>query len=108
VVRLKHRARPAREAKPVQIDEDYQREVDASTEKLQRRYEAAERRAAKAAAQLAEAERKRANAAELTRLRAEWEAREAELAELARLMTNPPGGGVIHRGTKGWRKVPRG
>lgn len=107
MARIPHRARPPREPKPVELSEEYQREVDASTEKLARRYAEAERRAARAAERLAEAERKKRSKQELAELRAEVERREAELAELARLMTSTAAGGLIHRGTKGYRKVPR-
>lgn len=105
-MRITHRVRPPRDPKPVEVSEAYQREVDASTDRLVRRYREIEKRAEKARQQLDRAKQQKRQAAEVGRLEREVTARLAELAELERLMTASPAG-AAHRGTEGWTKVPR-
>lgn len=88
--------------KPVEISERYQREIDRSTERLERRYRQAEKRAADARRKL-----DRATAAagtrhkerQLAQLRAELEIREAELEEIRRLMNHPTAGRKVRHRT---------
>lgn len=110
-MRIKHKVRAPRHPKPPEISVKYQAEVDRSTDKLRRRYERAQK-----AVEVAQFRRDRAalivgqaklRAERLANAEAALTARMAELAEIERLMTTPPAGGLRHRGTAGWTKVPR-
>lgn len=94
---------PWYQPRPVELSEEYQREVDRSTEKLERRYARAQKRAVQAEARLARA-KKQANAAsrkrQIAQLEAELELRRMELDEIRQLMNRPTTGGghkVMHR-----------
>lgn len=111
MARIAHKTRAPREPKPVVIDEAYQREVDRSTEKLQRRYERA-----KKAAEAARFRRDRValivgsnklRAQRLADAEAALIARLDELEAIERLMKANPGASLTHRGREGWTKVPR-
>lgn len=110
-MRIKHKVHLPREAKPALVDESYQRQIDRSTEKLQRRYERA-----KKATEAARFRRDRIalivgndklRARRLADAQAALTARLAELDELERLMQANPGASLTHRGREGWTKVPR-
>ncbi len=102
-MRITHRVRLPREPKPVEITPEYQTEVDRSTEKLERRY-----RLAQKAVEAARIRRDRAaRGKQLAEAEAALQARITELAELERMMTSSPAG-AQHRGTKSFRKLPRG
>lgn len=79
----------------------YEREVQKSTAKLEKRYRAAQRALADAEKRHATASRAKVKPkpSELKRLSAEVERRRQELLELERIMTSFRGGGVHHRGT---------
>lgn len=109
-MRIAHKVRPSREPKPVEIPPKYQAEVDRSTEKLERRYELAQKaverarfRRERAALIVGHAKLRRKRLAEAE---AALEARLAELADLERMMTSSPAS-ARHRGTKSYAKVPR-
>jgi hypothetical protein len=101
--RSRHRPGPPPWANPppVALSPAYEREVQESTRRLERRYQQARRRADRAEARLAQAHGHRARA----RLQAEVELRRAELAELERMMQAAPAG-TQHRGTRSYRPVP--
>lgn len=110
-MRITHKVRPPRDPQPPEITPEYQAEVDRSTEKLERRYllaqkavEKARFRRERAALIVGHAKLRRKRLAEAE---AALVARMAELDEIARLMTSTPAGGLRHRGTDGWTKVPR-
>lgn len=105
-MRITHKARAAREPKPVEVSEAYQREVDRSTDKLGREYAKARKRANVAQARYQRAQFEQAKVQQLSSLRAEWLRRVDELRELELLMTQSPAG-AAHRGTEGWTKLPR-
>lgn len=97
------------------LDPDYEREVEASTMKLEVAYEKARRRAEAAEKRIARAAHKMENA-KVRRSRetarkehmaalAEYEDRLKELQELQALMTYTPAGSA-NRGTKSYRHVP--
>jgi hypothetical protein len=104
-VRIRHKTHLPKEAKPVELDPEYQAEVDRSTTKLMQRYQAAQRSAERAQEKLQIARARRARKAELRELEQAVQARLAELAALERMMTSSPAG-TRSRGTEGWRKVP--
>ena len=97
------------------IDEDYQIEVDRTTERLERefnserlRLESAERRHARIANSVKADKTRRAREHHDRDIRAAWalvEERRQELGRLAALMTSSPQS-ATHRGTKSHRKVP--
>lgn len=97
------------------LDPDYEREVEASTmklevayEKAKRRAEAAEKRISRAAHKMEHAKVKRSRETarkEHIAALAEYEARLKELEELQALMTSTPAGSS-NRGTKSYRHVP--
>lgn len=108
--RIKHRVHIARDTKPPEITPEYQAEVDRSTEKLERRYQLAQKavekakfRRERAALIVGHAKLRRQRLAEAE---AALEARLAELADLERMMTTSPAS-ARHRGTKSYAKVPR-
>lgn len=105
-MRITHKVRAAREPKPVEVGEAYQREVDRSTDKLGREYAKAWKRADAAEGRYRRAQAQQTKAHQLVSLRAEWLRRADELRELELLMTQSPAG-AAHRGVEGWTKVPR-
>lgn len=110
-MRISHKVRLPRDPKPVVIDEAYQREVDRSTDKLQRRYERVKKSAEAARFRRDRAAlivgNKKVAAQRLAEAEAALAGRLAELDELERLMRENPYASLAHRGTKGWTKVPR-
>lgn len=108
--RSRHRAAPVpwTVARPVVLDDAYEREVQRSTEKLERAYRRAERRAQQAEARLAKAKRdpkvsrKRHVIADLE---AAVQARRDELEEYRRMMVSVPAS-AVHRGRDSFRPVP--
>lgn len=88
---------------PVVLSEAYEREVERSTEKLERQYARAQKRADQAEARLARAKAvpaARAKKHQIALLEQEVELRRAELEEFRRLMnhaTRSPGRGAMHR-----------
>lgn len=106
-MKIKHKVRvPVAPSGGDYVDDDYQREVDRSTNALEAAYRRAERRLEKA---LAKAESvdpsgksKKKSAVELWAL---VELRRSELNGLLRQMQSSPQSST-HRGTSGWRSVP--
>lgn len=88
---------------PVVLTESYEREVERSTEKLERQYARAQKRVEQAETRLARAKAvpaARAKKHQLALLEQEVELRRAELEEFRRLMNHPtssPGRGAMHR-----------
>ena len=84
-----------------ELTEAYQREVDRSTEKLERDYARAEKRVQQAEGRLARAkdsQKEKVKTNLLAQLQAEVEIRRAELEEIRRLMNHSTAGrGVMHR-----------
>lgn len=110
-MRIKHKVHFSREARPVEITASYQAEVDRHTDKLQRRYERAQKavdsarfRRDRAAAIVGQ---KTLRATRLAEAEAALTARIQELEELERLMQANPYASLTHRGREGWTKVPR-
>lgn len=117
--RSRHRVAPVPWAapKPAELDEAYEREVQRSTEKLERLYRRALKRVEQAEAKLAAA-RERIQAAKprrrpapkqhaLVELELELETRRAELEEFRRMMISVPAS-AAHRGVRSFRPVPVG
>lgn len=107
-MKIKHRV-PVAKPKSDPISEDYQAEVDRATAKLEKQYEAAQRRL-EAAIRKAEAAQGRAKGKGKSKSEIElWalvELRRKELAQIAALM-HPSGAGVKHRGRASFTPVPR-
>lgn len=82
------------------VDGRYQREVDAATNRLERRYRRAVQAREKAQQRLSVAAASNAKVSCLTELRRQLEIREYELAEIEKLMQ--PG----NRARVAWRPVP--
>lgn len=108
-MRIAHKVRPPRNPKPVEIDSEYQAQVDRSTEKLEQAYlkaqravQAAERRLERAR----ELRQQRERAKAVREAEATLAQRLEELAEYERMMTSTPAS-LKHRGRGGWKKVPR-
>jgi DNA repair exonuclease SbcCD ATPase subunit len=92
---------------PVEVDEDYERQVEESTRRLQQQYHEAQRRARRAEQRLSEAQakRQRPSKAILTRLETELQLRREELAEYERMMQSTAASSV-HRGVRSFQPVP--
>lgn len=92
---------------PAVLDERYQRQVDRSTEKLERQYAQAAKRLRQAEARLArvQATSPAPKRHELARLEAVIQIRRDELEELRRMMVSVPASST-HRGTESFRPVP--
>lgn len=110
MARIKHKVHLSREPGPVEISDDYQAEVDRSTQRLERRYERA-KKAVEAARFRQERARlmvgqRQLRTHRLAEAEAALSARLAELEEIERLMTESPAS-ATHRGREGWTKVPR-
>lgn len=108
--RSRHRATPVPWATPtpVALDDDYARQVQRSTDKLERAYARAQKRVEQAEARLAKArrdEQTRRKAHVLAQLEAAVQARRDELEEYRRMMVGVPAS-AAHRGTKSFRPVP--
>lgn len=94
--------------RPVVLDVRYEREVQRSTEKLERAYARAEKRAQQAEQRLERAKanpRHRAKQHLIATLEAELQVRRDELEEYRRMMVAVPAS-AEHRGTKSYRPVP--
>lgn len=110
--RSRHRAAPVPWAQhaPVVLDDAYEREVQRSTDKLERAYARAQKRVTQAEGRLAKAqreERTRRKAHVLAQLEAALQARRNELEEYRRMMVGVPAS-AAHRGTRSFRPVPVG
>lgn len=108
--RSRHRAGPVPWARvtPVVLDEEYQRQVDRSTSKLERQYVRAQKRVEQAEGRLQRAKQdthRKVKATLLAQLEAELQARRDELEEYRRMMVGVPAS-AAHRGTKSFRPVP--
>lgn len=106
----RHRAAlpPWHEPRPVILDEAYARQVERSTERLQRDYARAEKRLRQAQERLDRARtspRHNVKRQLLAQLEAVLETRREELEEYRRMMTSSPAGSE-HRGTSSFRPVP--
>lgn len=93
---------------PVEVDEDYERQVGESTRRLEQQYRVAQQRAQRAQQRLAEAQakRQRPSKAILARLEAELQVRREELAEYERMMQSTAASSA-HRGVRSFQPVPR-
>jgi DNA repair exonuclease SbcCD ATPase subunit len=110
--RSRHRAAPVPWAapKPAELDESYEREVQRSTEKLERLHRRALKRVEQAEARLAKAKapaprRPPPKRHVLAELEAHLAERRAELEELRRMMVSVPAS-AAHRGRDSYRPVP--
>lgn len=94
--------------KPVVLTVEYEREVQRSTEKLERQYVRAQKRAEQAERRLERARndpRTRSKKHQIAQLVAEVELRRLELEEYHRMMVSSPAS-ATHRGRKSFRPVP--
>lgn len=94
--------------RPVVLTDTYEREVERSTEKLEREYARAEKRVQQAEARLGRAQRDTKTKTKrhlLAELEAQLQIRRDELEEFRRMMVSVPAS-AEHRGTKGFRPVP--
>lgn len=92
------------------VDEDYQRQVDRTTDKSERVYAAALKRVQAAEQRLAKVTSIKSpvtRARETKAARASLEARRQDLIALQALMTQTPAGSQ-HRGVDSYRAVPKG
>ena len=90
------------------LDERYEREVQRSTEKLERLYARAEKRARRAEERLNRAQQDPKHQTKrhlIAQLEAEVELRRVELEEYRRMMVTVPAS-AEHRGRKSFRPVP--
>ena len=95
-------------SRPVVLDEDYQREVDRCTEKLERQYARAQKRVEQAERHLKAAhtaKKRRPNKQTLAALQAVVDARRAELEDYRRMMESTAAP-AQNRGQNSFRPVP--
>lgn len=111
--RSRHRIAPVPWAtpRPVVLSEEYEREVERSTSRLEREYARAQKRVRQAEARLAKAKltartaTTKVKAHVIAELEAALQARRDELEEYRRMMVSVPAS-ANHRGTKSYRPVP--
>ena len=101
-MKIKHRV-PSTTSDPAgdYVDPAYEKQVQQSTARLEKKYRDAQRRLQAAQERRASAigAKRKPSKQVLKRLDAEVEARRQELLALERQMTSFPGGGIYHRGT---------